>query len=482
MRRWQPHADSNLVRLPLFRLLATIRNRTMTAREANAASTLDFRLIFESVPGLYLILTPDLTIVAVSDAYLQATKTQRQDVIGRGIFDVFPDNPDELGATGVSNLHASLKRVVSERAVDTIAVQKYDIRRPESEGGGFEERYWSPTNSPIFDASGRLILILHRVEDVTEYMHLHRIRGEQDKATQELRTRSEQMAAEIYSRGQELQKTNKQLQKANQDLTQEIAVREEAERAVRELNQELEHRAQELEVINKELESFSYSISHDLRSPLRALDGYSRMIEEDYIDQLDDEGKRMLAVIRSSSQSMGQLIDDLLEFSRMGRAPINAQPLQMKAMAQSTLNEITSTLDAPPQFVIDAIPNASGDPALIRQVWINLISNAVKFSAKRADARIEIGMRNGDGEPVYFIKDNGAGFDMHYKEKLFGVFQRLHSASDFQGTGVGLAIVQRIIHRHGGKIWAEGEPDKGATFYFTLPNNVSATASVATNA
>jgi len=454
----------------------------MTTREPNDPSCLDFRLIFESVPGLYLILTPDLTIGAVSNAYLQATKTVREEVIGRGIFDVFPDNPEELNATGVSNLHASLKRVVSEGVVDTMAVQKYDIRRPESEGGGFEERYWSPSNSPIFNASGKCILIVHRVEDVTDYIQLIKIRGEQDKTTQELRSRSEQMAAEIYSRGQELQKTNKQLQKTNQDLLREIAIREEAERAVRELNGELGNRTHELEAINKELESFSYSISHDLRSPLRALDGYSRMIEEDYIDQLDDEGKRMLAVIRSSSQRMGQLIDDLLEFSRMGRAPIDAQPLPMQAMAQSTFNEIAVTLDSPPQFTVNAIPNASGDPALIRQVWINLISNAVKFSAKRRDALIEIGTLEGDGEPVYYVKDNGAGFDMHYKEKLFGVFQRLHRASDFQGTGVGLAIVQRIVHRHGGKIWAEGEPDKGATFYFTLASNLPATASAAANA
>ena len=248
-----------------------------------------------------------------------------------------------------------------------------------------------------------------------------------------------------------------------------------AEERIRELNADLENRAAALEAANKELEAFSYSVSHDLRAPLRAVDGFSRMVLADYAPKLDDEGRRMLGVIRSEAQRMGRLIDDLLAFSRLGRAPIESTLIDMHAMAQDVFDELAA-LEPGRQvrFDLRPLPPARGTEAMIRQVWINLIGNALKFTKERELAELEIGVIEGDGGgPVYYVKDNGVGFDMRYVDKLFGVFQRLHNQQEFPGTGVGLALVQRIVQRHGGRVWAEAEINQGAAFYFTLPNQKS---------
>jgi len=229
--------------------------------------------------------------------------------------------------------------------------------------------------------------------------------------------------------------------------------------------------ASQLQVTNKELESFSYSVSHDLRSPLRAIDGYSRIFEEDYADQLDDEGKRLLAVVRSSSQKMGRLIDDLLDFARSGRKPLELEQVDMEQLINEVWQEQTSQWHSAhtPELVKHAILPVTADRALLRQVLTNLISNAVKYSAKREHPCVSIDAFHRNHDVVYSITDNGVGFDMQYYNKLFGVFQRLHSAEEFQGTGVGLAIVQRIISRHGGAVWAKSELNEGSTFSFSLP-------------
>jgi signal transduction histidine kinase len=217
----------------------------------------------------------------------------------------------------------------------------------------------------------------------------------------------------------------------------------------------------------EELESFSYSVSHDLRAPLRAVDGYARMLEEDYRDRLDDEGRRLLAVVRDSAARMGRLIDDLLAFSRLGRQAPAARPVEMAALAAEVVREVRG--DSKAAIAIGALPAAHADPAMLKQVWVNLIGNAIKYSGKRADARVEVGGREEPRELVYWVRDNGVGFDMRYAAKLYGVFQRLHRADEFPGTGVGLAIVQRIVMRHGGRVWAEGKPGEGACFHFSLP-------------
>lgn len=249
--------------------------------------------------------------------------------------------------------------------------------------------------------------------------------------------------------------------------TEELKIRE---KQVSTLNAALERRADELQAANSELESFSYSVSHDLRAPLRAIQGFSRILMEDFESQLGDEGLRLLKRVTDNTVRMGKLIDDLLELSRSGRASINTSEIDMQSLAQTVFNELLENREDPaPAFIIDSLHKANGDPSLIRQVWSNLLGNAIKYSSKNSSPAINVSAYREEDQIVYCVKDNGAGFDMQYYEKLFGTFQRLHSADDFPGTGVGLAIVRRIIARHRGKVWAEAKLNEGATFYFSLP-------------
>lgn len=408
-----------------------VEMRTAELEAANREllhSRAELKSLFESLPGLYLVLTPDFKIVAASDAYLKATLTTREGIIGCGLFEAFPDNPDERDATGVSNLRASLERVLASKAPDAMAIQKYDVRRPD---GVFEEHYWSPINSPVVGADQQVQYIVHRVEDVTEFV---RSKSQHTGAAQGLGARMEQMEAEIFQSSQRVQAINLKLEAAN-----------------------------------KELESFSYSVSHDLRAPLRALDGFSRALLEDCGRHLPEEGLRYIKIIRASAQRMGCLIDDLLSFSRLGRAPLNRRLIDTHGLVNEALSELGRPQDERPEELrIGPLPHCEADPALLKQVWINLLSNAFKYSHKRDLAVIEVGCKKEGGQNIYFVRDNGTGFDMRYAHKLFGVFQRLHRAEDYEGTGVGLAIVQKIIHRHGGKVWAEAAVDHGAAFYFTL--------------
>jgi signal transduction histidine kinase len=245
---------------------------------------------------------------------------------------------------------------------------------------------------------------------------------------------------------------------------------ERVRRQAEELELRVRERTAELRVANKELESFSYSVSHDLRTPLRAIDGYSQMLEEDYADRLDAEGRRLLGVIRESSRQMASLIDDLLTFSKLGRQAIAATTVDMNALVGEVMREVRAGgVDKSSQIAVAELPAAWGDRALLKQVWINLLSNAIKFTGDRDQPVIEVAGNGHSAEGVYSVKDNGVGFDMQYYNKLFGVFQRLHSNDEFEGTGVGLAIVQRVVTRHGGRVWAEGKINAGATFYFALP-------------
>jgi len=237
---------------------------------------------------------------------------------------------------------------------------------------------------------------------------------------------------------------------------------------IRALNSELQAHAAQLLAANKELESFSYSVSHDLRAPLRAVDGYTLMLQEDYAEKFDVEGRRLLGVVRSEAARMGRLIDDLLAFSRVGRQPIRAANVDMEGLVRETVGELAR--EYPSAIVeIATLPQAAGDRALLKQVWANLLGNALKYSAKRPDPRVQIGGRVNEAGHEYWVRDNGAGFDPRYASNLFGVFQRLHEEAEFPGTGVGLAIVQRVIARHGGRVWGEGAVNQGARFCFLLP-------------
>ncbi len=295
--------------------------------------------------------------------------------------------------------------------------------------------------------------------------------------------------------------------------TRAARVKEQFEAANKELesaNKELETTNKELGAANKELEAFSYSVSHDLRAPLRAIDGFSRILMEEYAPQLAPEALRYLQLVRDNTRQMGNLVDDLLAFSRLSRQEPRKQSVKTTELVRWALEELrTETNGRQVEFVIgdpstgsgqapstgrrgelvepsgqapstsrrgelvepsgQALPECQADPNLLKQVWINLLSNAIKYTSKREAARIEIGWKKENDEQVFFVKDNGVGFDVKYAHKLFGIFQRLHRAEDYEGTGVGLAIVQRIVHRHGGRVWAEGQVDDGATFYFSLP-------------
>ena len=500
----------------------------------------DFRALFESAPGLYLVLAPDLTIVTASDAYLRATMTRRGDVLGRGLFEVFPDNPDDPTATGTTNLRASLDVVRNELVSHTMAAQKYDIRRPESEGGGFEERYWSPYNSPVLDSDGRLRYIIHRVEDVTDLVR-------QKKLTAELRSLAEEEVNRFFSVSLDLlciaghdgyfklvnSSWERVLGYTNGELTSKpflefvhpddvestlvesrrLAVSEtevvdfanryrckdgsfkwlvwkarsvgnliyaaardmtderRAEEEIRKLNAELGERLAELEVANRELEAFSYSVSHDLRAPLRHVTGFSQLLEKSAGGSLDDTGRRYLATISESARQMGRLIDDLLGFSRMARAEVHRTRVDLAALVSGVQQELQAQVgERDVVWRVGDLPSVEADPALLRLALVNLLSNALKYSGTRPRSEIEVGaVSNGGNETVVFVRDNGVGFDMRYADKLFGVFQRLHRQEEFEGTGIGLANVRRIIQRHGGRTWAEGVPDSGATFYFSLP-------------
>ena len=237
--------------------------------------------------------------------------------------------------------------------------------------------------------------------------------------------------------------------------------------------QSAESHARQLEAANKEMETFSYSVSHDLRAPLRSIDAFSRILLEEYLPQLPAKAQEYLRFVSDGARQMGRLIDDLLSFSRLGHQPIQPQPLAMDAIVHEVVDALAAEREGRKvQVQIGELPPCVADPALLRVVWQNLLSNAVKFSRKSDPAVIEIGSRRDGGEVVYFIKDNGVGFDMRYADKLFVVFQRLHRAEEFEGTGIGLATVQRIIHRHGGRIWGEAQVDRGATFSFTLGEGV----------
>ncbi|HWD93568.1 MAG TPA: ATP-binding protein [Verrucomicrobiae bacterium] len=410
--------------------LAVVRD--ITDRKRVEQMHLQFRALFESVPGSYLVLKPDLTIAAVSDAYLKATMTTREKILGRGLFEVFPDNPEDPAANGAANLRASLDRVLKEKVANTMAIQKYDVRRAD---GVFEERYWSPVNSPVLGADGRIEYLVHRVEDVTDFIKRKQSPAEAEPANGML-TRMEQMEAEIFRSSQEVQAVNQSLREANQ-----------------------------------ELEAFSYSVSHDLRAPLRHIDGFVDRLNKNPALTADEKSKRYLQIISQSARHMGNLIDDLLVFSRMGRTELRHTKLNLEHLVRDVIEGLSPELEQRKVvFKIEPLPAVCADPAMLRQVLVNLIGNAVKYTRPREQAEIEIRCVETPEEFVVSVRDNGVGFDMEYAQKLFGVFQRLHRAEEFEGTGIGLANVRRIIQRHGGRTWAESKVNEGATFYFTLPN------------
>ena len=270
----------------------------------------------------------------------------------------------------------------------------------------------------------------------------------------------------------ELAETNREVMALTLDLEKRV---EERTAELRQAQRELEWKNAQLESANKEIEAFSYSVSHDLRAPLRHLNGYAHALAEDFQQVLGEKGQEYLGHITKAVEQMNALIEDLLSFARAGQQPLDATEVDMDELVRKAIAEMNPEQgDRQIEWVVQPLPKVRGDAAMLRQVWVNLISNAIKYSREQAQARIEIGSdRSGAQETIFFVRDNGAGFDMKYATRLFGLFQRLHTREQFEGTGLGLANVRRIINRHSGRTWADGEPGKGATFYFSLPRQSS---------
>ena len=382
----------------------------------------DFRALFEAAPGLYLVLDPEFRIVAVSDAYLRGTMTRRDQIIGRGIFEVFPDNPDDPEATGVSNLSASLERVRQRREPDTMAVQKYDIQKPEEEGGGFEERYWSPKNTPVLDEEGELAYIIHRVQDVTEFVRLSERGSEQE--------------AEIYLRGQELQKLNKELERANRAKN-----------------------------------DFLSRMSHELRTPLAAIMGFSELLGLADIGQRERE---WAGTILKSGQHLLQLVDEALDISRIeaGELGLSVEPVALGPLVDDAIEMIEPLARGHGVAIRQpAISDHSGyvraDKQRLKQVLINLLSNAVKYNREGGEVRISVGV-NGSDRMRVAVSDTGPGIDPASLGKLFTPFERLDAGEEVQGTGLGLALSKSLVEAMGGTIEVSSAPGEGSTFAVEL--------------
>ncbi len=376
----------------------------------------DFRSLFEQAPGLYLVLDQELVIVAASDAYLAATMTRREEILGRGLFEVFPDNPDDPEATGVGNLRASLDRVRRNRTADTMAVQKYDIRRPESEGGGFEARYWSPHNSPVLDADGNLAGIIHRVEDVTEFVRLKELETEQQ---------------------QELQEANEQLRTANQAKSDYLS-----------------------------------RMSHELRTPLNAILGFAQLLE---LEDLGEEARDNLRYILSAARHLLELINEVLDIAAIeaGRLPLSLEPVAVADIVAEGVSLIRPLADQHGILLASPTPSCAthilGDRQRLKQIVLNLLSNAVKYNREGGSVHLACDQVDG-GRLRIKVTDTGPGIPPEAIQRLFVPFERLSDEQgSIEGTGLGLPLSKRLAEAMGGTLQVESAVDRGSTFWVELP-------------
>ncbi|MGH2721601.1 MAG: ATP-binding protein [Actinomycetota bacterium] len=411
----------------------------------------DFQALFERAPGSYLVLAPDLTIVAVSDAYLAATMTRREEISGRGLFDVFPDNPDDPEATGVNRLRASLDRVRRHRVPDAMAVQKYDIRRPEAEGGAFEERFWSPLNTPVLADDGRLRYIIHRVEDVTEFVRLRRRGSEQEKLTEQLRTRADEMEAEVYVRAQQVAERNEQLRRANEELA------------------DAKHEA---ELANEAKSEFLSRMSHELRTPLNSILGFGQILE---LATLDEHGRDSVARILQAGTHLLDLINEVLDITRIesGHLALSVSEVDVGEVVAEVLDLVGPLADAGRiALAASTLPTASwqvlADRQRLKQVLLNLLCNAIKYNhpGGRAEVRASGSQK---GRVRLEIGDTGPGIAPDKLARLFTPFERIGAeTSGVEGTGLGLAVSKRLVEAMGGEIGVGSRPGEGSTFWIEL--------------
>jgi signal transduction histidine kinase len=418
----------------------------------------DFRVLFESAPGLYLVLAPDLRIVAASNAYLAATKTVREEVLGRWIFDVFPDNPDDPQATGVGNLRSSLLSVVAERVADAMAVQKYDIPRPASDGGGFEERYWSPVNTPVLGPGGELLYIVHRVEDVTDFVRMREQGVEQRREHAELRSRTNRIEAEVFTRAQQLQQANMRLRAANEAL-------DAREKELTALYERL-HRLDAMKT------AFFANVSHELRTPIALILGPLDKLLASSV--LSPEARRDLEVMRRNGRLLLGHVNDLLDVARLeaGRMELEYARVDLAELVRLTCANFESlAAQRDLGFVVEAPETAIAeiDGERIRRVLANLLSNAFKFTP--GSGRIRCTLTIGDARARLSVADSGPGIPPTVRKAVFERFFQIGDPTIRRhgGTGLGLAIAHDFTQLHGGEIFAGEAPEGGALFTVELP-------------
>ncbi|MDI1428000.1 ATP-binding protein [Polyangium sorediatum] len=406
----------------------------------------DFRALFESAPECYLVVDPSFTLVAASDAFLRTRLVSREAILGRNLFDVFPDNPDDPNATGSRNLRASLERVFAMGVPETMAVQKYDIRRPASEGGGFTERYYSPTNTPVFDEKGNVTHVVHRGEDVTEFMLLKKLGGEQSRIVEEERTRADRMESELYHRAQEIQQANEQLRVANEKL----------------------NRLDELKT------RFFSNVSHEFRTPLTLMLGPVEELLHGGHGSLPDEQRREIEVVRRNARRLLKLVNTLLDFSRIeaARLQVAYEPTDLAVLTAELANTFRSVVErAGLVYDVDCPPLP--EPVYVdREMWekivLNLISNAFKFTFEGA---IEVSLRWAGDCVKLSVRDTGTGIAEEELPRLFERFHRVQRARGrtFEGSGIGLALVRELVGFHKGTVSVKSTVGQGSTFTVSLP-------------
>ena len=397
----------------------------------------DFKSLFEAAPGAYLVLDPDLLIVAVTDAYLRATMTSREDILGRGLFEVFPDNPDDPQATGAGNLRASLDRVARNRVADAMAVQQYDIRRPEADGGGYEVRHWSPFNSPVLDTDGNLAYILHRVVDVTEFVRLKELETEQQQLTTTFQQDKARMEAEILRRSKELQEANRRLRAADVAKSEYLS-----------------------------------RMSHELRTPLNAILGFAQLLE---MDELREEQRESLGYILSAARHLLALINEVLDIAAIeaGRLALSLEPVGVADVVSETVSLIRPLADEQGIVLVSPAQTAGeyvlGDRQRLKQILLNLLSNAVKYNRPAGSVHLTCEQVAGDRLRIK-VTDTGLGIPPEALERLFVPFDRLESSeSPIEGTGLGLPLSKGLAEAMGGTLELASVPQQGSSFWVELP-------------
>lgn len=417
---------------------------------------INHKKIFELVTDLYIILSTDLIILDVNRALEKASMKTKEELIGHYLFEVFPDNPNDKTANGVSNLSKSLQSVLTQKKSHTMAVQKYDIQRPD---GIFEVRYWSPVNTPVLNSENEIEYIIHRVQDVTEYMLLKKENDTRDLLTEGLQKKVDEMEVEIILRSTEIQKLNFELEKKVKERTETLLKRE---ITLAEQNRKLQNQ-------NKELEQFTYITSHDLQEPLRSLISFSELLEKEFSDKLDGNGAIYIDFITKSSKRMRSLVKGLLDYSRIGnnKELVETDCNQIINDVQDDMTSIIQESEA--KITIDTLPVLKCYPTEMRQLFQNLISNAIKFRKKDSIPEIKISVTENQNNWIFSVQDNGIGIDQKDIQKLFIIFKRLNNRDEYEGTGIGLAHCKKIVELHGGTIWANAELNKQSTFTFIIP-------------